>query len=90
MPLRITSPTDLRLTLPTNTLFLAFHLFGVVRTNPFSTLLGWAVNTVLGGVFFVLAVPFLLPFVGEDLVDYVEGNLVCGTAFWRHLLRVFD
>lgn len=72
MPLRITCPTGLRLTLPTHTLFLAFHLIDVVGTIPFSAFLGWTVNTVLGAVLLVLAIPFLLPFVREKLVNCAE------------------
>jgi hypothetical protein len=58
--------------------------------DPFPAAAAGAVETVLGGVFLVFAVPFVFELVVEKLVDVAEGDVFVCAAAGGHVGRVGD
>ena len=58
--------------------------------DPFAAAARGAVDAVFGGVFLVFAVPGFLELEVEEAIDVLEWDVVGGTAFGRHVLRVGD
>jgi hypothetical protein len=56
--------------------------------DPFATSSRWAIYTVLSRILLKFAIPFLLEVEIEKPLYMLEGYVISGTAFWRHMLWV--
>lgn len=89
MPDPIASNTDLGTTAPTlspRTTLVRLNIRGV---NPITASLVGAVESVLGGVLFVLAIPLLLELHVEVMFDMTQGDALGAAAGW-HFFGVFE
>lgn len=71
------------------------HTVGQVHTDlggfdPFSTILGWAVQSVGRGVFLILFVPQLLELVVEKTLYISQGYMIRSAAGRGHVLGITD
>lgn len=56
--------------------------------NPLTAAARGAVDAVFGGIFLVLLIPLHLETKIKKFIDVLQGNVVGGAAFGRHVLRI--
>ena len=88
VPFCITCTTDFGLTFSADTSLFTVNALDILRPNPFPTFLRRTVDTVFSGVFFIFAIPLLLPPIRKQLVYSTKRDGVGSTTFRWHLLRI--
>jgi hypothetical protein len=88
MPFTIAQTTDFGLAPSTLSVLFAALRVDITWFDPLATSAGWTVYSILCCILLELLVPQLLEFGVEQTLHMLQGNMICGTALWRHVLWV--